>query len=206
MLETYLNPIYQRVMVLPVALRLRHTRWTPNRVTTLGCITGLCVALMLVLNLPIAAFLFVLVSGYLDTLDGALARLTETSSPIGTVLDIVCDRIVEFAIVFGLFLVEPATRASLTILMLGSILICVTSFLVVGVFQENNSHKSFHYSPGIIDRPEAFCFFAAMILLPQWFTALALIFSLLVFITAFVRLRQFFQYQPSDLQHAKQHT
>lgn len=47
---------------------------------------------------------------------------------MGTILDIIFDRIVEFAIIFGLFTVDPVHRAGIALFMLGSILICVTSF------------------------------------------------------------------------------
>ena len=79
--------------------------------------------------------------------------------------------------------------------MLGSVFICVTSFLIVSLFIPNTGEKSFHYSPGIIERAEAFFFFSLMILLPQYFTVLSLIFSLLVFLTAFIRIKEFSKVQ-----------
>jgi hypothetical protein len=82
-----------------------------------------------------------------------------------------------------------------SLLMLGSILICVTSFLVVGIFLENTSQKSFYYSPGLIERAEAFLFFVLMILFSKAFSILAVIFSILVFLTAALRLYQFAQYR-----------
>jgi len=139
------------------------------------------------------ACLFLLLSGYLDSLDGAYARLTSKTSQKGAVLDIISDRIVELAIVIGLYLLHPEIRDLAIVLMLGSMFLCITSFLVVGIFNQNDGQKSFHYSPGIIERPETFLFFIAMIFLPQFFSLLAFIFVCLVLLTAFVRLRQFFK-------------
>ena len=67
----------------------------------------------------------------------------------------------------------------------------MTSFLVVGIFSENKSQKGFHYSPGLMERPEAFLFFAMMMLLPTLFSALALLFTFLVFLTAGLRVLEF---------------
>lgn len=124
-------------------------------------------------------------------LDGSLARHQNKTSPIGAALDITADRLVEFAIILGLFLIDPHKRGLLCLLMLGSVLLCITTFLVVGIFSENQSEKGFHYSPGLMERTEAFAFFALMMLFPIYFTPLAAIFSALTFFTAGKRLYEF---------------
>lgn len=101
------------------------------------------------------------------------------------------DRIVEFSAVLALYLFDPQHRATLTILMLGSILLCITSFLVVGIFSNNTSQKSFYYSPGIMERAEAFLFFIVMTLFPDYFNFLAAVFCFLVCLTALIRLFEF---------------
>jgi phosphatidylglycerophosphate synthase len=163
----------------------------PNIFTLIALLLGSAILPCLVLNLRITAFIFLLLSGFLDTLDGSLARARGKSSPKGAAFDIISDRIVEVAIVLGLYMVDPTERALPSLLMLGSILICVTSFLIVGVFTENSSSKSFHYSPGLIERAEAFVFFGAMILIPSAFVMLAYLFSALVLLTALIRTVQF---------------
>ena len=75
--------------------------------------------------------------------------------------------------------------------MLGSMLVCVTSFLVVGIFVENHTEKGFHYSVGLIERAESFLFFILMIVFPEWFGVLSLLFIILVFYTAIERLYRF---------------
>jgi phosphatidylglycerophosphate synthase len=132
-----------------------------------------------------------LFSGFLDTIDGSLARHTQRASSQGAALDICCDRLVEFSIVLGLYLVDPVTRGFDTLLMLGSVLLCVTTFLVAGIFSEQSSYKSFYYSPGLIERTEAFILFFAMIAWPSQFYWLAPLFTLLVMLTAAIRLWQF---------------
>lgn len=200
MLEQFLRPHYQKIFVDPFA-NLIINKISPNGVTLLSCLFGIATPLLLVASHAILACVTLLISGYLDTLDGTLARHTHQcyqSNPFGAVLDIVCDRITEFAVVFGLFAVAPMQRGWLTMMMLGSILICITSFLVVGIFTKNKSQKSFHYSPGIMERFEAFIFFIAMMLLPAYFSIFGLIFVFLVLLTSVMRLFQFYASSLAD--------
>ncbi len=192
MLESYIRPFYQFLMVNPVVKLLnKFFRFEAHIVTALSGIFGFFAACAIFFDWRMIAVGLLLFSGYLDTLDGSLAREREQTSDFGCVLDILCDRLVEFMVIVGLFAVAPVVRAWPAILMLGSVLMCITSFLVVGIFSDNRGEKSFHYSPGLIERAEAFVFFIAMILLPQWFSLLAYLFSALVFLTAFLRVSQF---------------
>ncbi len=192
MLEKYFRPIYQTLFLDPLARALVCLPpISPNMITFLGCFLGLICAFFIAIGWHYLALLFLLLSGGCDTLDGTLARQTNRVSQVGTVWDIVCDRIVEAALVIGLFLYAPDARALLSLLMMTSILLCITSFLVVGIFSENQTEKGFYYSPGIIERGEAFVFFASMILLPSYFVILSLSFTFLVLLTAVIRLIQF---------------
>jgi phosphatidylglycerophosphate synthase len=167
---------------------------SPHSITIAGCLVGIAIWPLLMWNLTILAVMALLCSGFLDTLDGSLARYQGSSSPQGAALDIFCDRVVEFSVLLGLYEVDPEVRAIPILFMLGSVLLCITSFLVVGIFSENDSNKAFYYSPGLIERTEAFGFFLLMMIWPSFFTPLAWIFSLLVFLTALIRLWQFFRY------------
>ena len=190
MIEPYVRPLYQRIFCDPLA-RLLGKSFSPNFITLLGTGVGIAIIPTLYFNFTSLALALLIITGIFDTLDGTIARLFQKDSPFGTVLDIIGDRLVEFSIILGLFLVSPETRALGCILMLGSMIICITSFLVVGVFSENESQKGFHYSPGLMERPEAFLFFGAMFLLPQFFQLLAFLFTVLVFLTAYLRVMEF---------------
>lgn len=190
MIENYIRPTYQKFCVDYIAKRLVD-KCTPNQITLFACLLGILIIPALSMHKPLLATLLLLLSGYCDTLDGTLARLNSTNSNAGTMFDIVIDRIVEFAVILGLFAMDPIHRGWGTLFMLGSVLICVTSFLVVGIFTPNSSNKGFHYSPGLIERFEAFVFFTAMIWLPQYFQWLSSIFSILVGWTAYIRVSQF---------------
>lgn len=184
---------YQMICVDPVAKALP---FSPSGITLVGLFAGLLIPFFLWLEWPLASSCALLFSGYCDTLDGTLARMHRKSSPQGAVLDIVSDRIVEAAVIFGLWLVDPLARAGLCLLMMAAVLVCVTSFLVVGIFTENTSTKSFYYSPGIMERTEAFGLFLLMILMPSFFSVTCICFITLVFLTGFFRVHQFVRCKP----------
>lgn len=197
MLDTYCRSHFENWLVGPVIKLLKALRISPHLLTALACLLGLCVIPVLAMKSVWLSIVLTLASGYLDILDGSLARSYLLDTPKGCVFDIVSDRIVEFAILLGLYLYDPPSRGLPCMLMLGSSLICVTSFLVVSMFQNNPTppssriKKSFQYSPGLMERTEAFLFFLLMIALPDIFNILAFSYSALVGTTAMIRIRQF---------------
>ncbi len=193
MIDSHFRNFYQNCFINPLTSNPFIQKISPIFLTILACISGIISSICIVLNHRFLAVFFLILSGYLDTLDGSIARKTNTTSDIGTILDITSDRIVEFACIFALYLVNPFSRATYCLLMTGSVLLCVCSFLVVGIFTPNSSEKNFYYSPGIMERTEAFLFFLAMIIFSYGFSYFAIVFITLTFFTAFFRIYQFVQ-------------
>ena len=193
MIEQSIRPFYQKILVDPIANRLINST-TPIQITLASGFLGLACIPLIYNQYNLMAIIVLLISGYLDTLDGTLARLQNSSSSIGSVLDIMMDRLVEFSAIFGLYLLSPQVRATTTIILLGSILWCVTSFLVVGIFSPNEGEKGFHYSPGLIERAETFIFIGLMIIWPKAYNGLAITLTLFIFMTTMMRLYQFIKF------------
>ncbi len=94
-------------MVYAVAQRC--ARLSPTVVTTLGMTLALVVPILAVLHdsgrsLLLLAAAVVLLSGFLDSLDGAVAVITGRESAFGSVLDSVADRVADTAYVLALWL------------------------------------------------------------------------------------------------------
>ena len=189
MLELHLRPLYQRIFVHPVAKQLAK-KCTPNSVSLASLFIGVAAAPAIAMGAPWTAVILLLISGYLDTLDGTIARMTDNCTDFGTMLDITCDRIVEIAIMIGLFAYAPDERGWFCIAMLGSVLIVVTTFLTAGMFMPNESEKTFNYTPALMERPEAFTFFILMMFIPEYFSWFAYLFIVLVLYTAALRMVQ----------------
>ena len=77
MLEAYFRPIYQACLADPVAkwLVISHPF-----ITYLACGTGIFAAVMVAGNYPMLATALLLLSGFLDTLDGSVARMNNRIS------------------------------------------------------------------------------------------------------------------------------
>lgn len=133
-----------------------------NALTTAGMLVGVGSAALVVLGHPVAGFLALWLSGLIDAADGTLARLT-TSTPMGAILDITFDRVVELSVVAALAWRFPEARFELVVLA-GVIAIAMSLFLSIGAAVQNRSVKSFHYAPGLGERTEAFICLSLMIL------------------------------------------
>lgn len=191
MLETYIRPVFQKIFVNTMA-KIVSRYCHANSITIASLMIGLLSALSIGLNWTISAVILMLISGYLDILDGSVARFNKASSSWGTVLDIMSDRTVEVAIILGFALRTPEL-AIVFLLMMGATLLCVSSFLVIGIFSVNTTNKSFYYSPGLIERAEAFIFFIAMICFINWELWIALLYIAFVLWTAGFRVFEFYQ-------------
>ena len=195
MIESRLRPWFQQKFVERPATLV--SRWiTPDQLTLMALLSGLVAAAALSLGWNIMATILIAISGYMDIIDGSVARIRRETSPFGTILDIFCDRVVEIAIIVAFAIREPQL-AFLCTMMMGASMLCITSFLVVGIFAVNDGNKSFYYSPGLIERAEAFIFFVVMALLPAWAGTLGIIYIILVMWTALFRIYEFYiqQYQ-----------
>lgn len=153
-----------------VARALQRARLSANAVTALAMVVGVAAGVAAARGATVASILLLWSSGLLDAADGALARLTR-SDPLGAILDITSDRVVEVAVIVGLAWRHP--EASLDLLVLaGVIAIAMSLFLSIAAALRNRSVKSFHYAPGLGERTEAFLCLTAMLAgsahLRQW--------------------------------------
>lgn len=133
-----------------------------NTLTIIGMFVGVAAAGLVASQYFVAGFAVLWLSGLIDAADGTLARLTQPS-PIGAILDITFDRVVEIAMIAALAISFPGARLELLILA-GTIAIAMSLFLSIAAAVANTSIKSFHYAPGLGERTEAFIFFSLMIL------------------------------------------
>jgi CDP-diacylglycerol--glycerol-3-phosphate 3-phosphatidyltransferase len=86
----------------PIVNLLAKTSITPNMVTWLGFFLILIATALIATGYPFAAGWVMLLSGFFDILDGALARLTNQVTKFGGVLDSTLDRLSEAAILIGI--------------------------------------------------------------------------------------------------------
>jgi archaetidylinositol phosphate synthase len=133
-----------------------------NALTIAGMLLGVAAALLAAAGLPVAAVAVLWLSGLIDAADGTLARLTK-ATPLGAILDITFDRVVEISMIVALAWRFRDARLELLVLA-GVIAIAMSLFLSIAAAVANRSVKSFHYAPGLGERTEAFICLTLMIL------------------------------------------
>ena len=167
-----------RKMVQPVfdqaATGLKKLGLSANQVTIISGIIGGATGFFVYNDMMGIGILLLWISGMLDVVDGTMAR-REKPTAIGTILDLVLDRIVELSVLIGIALRFPETQIVMLFL-IASFVIGMTMFLAIGAVSENYGIKSFQYQPGLVERTEGFLFLTAMLLFPSAIIWIAIVF------------------------------
>lgn len=161
----------------------------PNQITAAAFVTGIGAGLALFIGHPWLATALLWFSGYLDAVDGAMARQSGRSNSFGAMLDIISDRIVELAIFWALVLNHPEAQLAMLGLV-SAVLLSMTVFLTTGMMVKNTGKKSFYYQAGLMERTEGFIASTAMILVPSWLVFLTWLYAGLIGVTIVQRLMQ----------------
>ncbi len=135
----------------PVVRVLAKTPVTPNSLTLFNLILASGSVALIVTSNFLAAGIMVLVAGFLDMLDGALARNTNRITRFGAILDSTIDRLAEGFILLGILYVyanEGSIRGSL---LTGSVLLISFS---VSYIKSRAEAVGIECSVGFFTRPE----------------------------------------------------
>jgi archaetidylinositol phosphate synthase len=100
MLDTHARKMVEP-LIRKTAKGLLKTGLTANQVTMFSFVIGISSGFFVYWNFPVWAVFLLWFSGFLDAVDGTMARLTKPS-PWGTVLDVTLDRLVEISVILGL--------------------------------------------------------------------------------------------------------
>ncbi|KMJ56868.1 CDP-alcohol phosphatidyltransferase [Bacillus sp. LL01] len=187
MLDTHARK-YVQPIISNTAEKLLKFGLTPNQVTIISFFIGVSSGAFFYFGLPVIAVLVLWISGFLDAVDGTMARKTK-SSPWGTVMDVTFDRLVEISVILGVAFVYPEIQWALLLLSV-SIIFSITVFLTVGAVSEKQGMKSFYYQAGLAERTEGFILLSLMMLLPAFVLWTTLVFLAVEIITG---LQRFFE-------------
>lgn len=182
MLDTHCRKYIQPLIGLGADIAIK-LGLDANRVTIIAMLVGVLSGILTALDLNIAGILMLWISGYLDAVDGTIARKTKSSSPFGTVMDITFDRIVEGSVIIGVAY-KYSQFSFISLILAVSIIISMTIFLTTGPLAENKGEKTFYYQAGLAERTEGFVMLSLMILLKERAEVVINIFSGVVLFTA----------------------
>ena len=88
-------------LLKPFTERISSVGIKPNHITVLACIFGFFSAYFIISGERIPAILFLILSGFFDALDGALARNERLKTEFGGFLDSVLDRYVDASVILA---------------------------------------------------------------------------------------------------------
>ncbi|MGO9061007.1 MAG: CDP-alcohol phosphatidyltransferase family protein [Candidatus Binataceae bacterium] len=166
---------------------LYHAGLRANYVTAAGGLLGTVSGLAFARGYNAAALAALWISASLDAVDGTVARNFEHPTPIGGVLDLSLDRVVEAMVLLGIAWRRPFLDfAALTVL--ASWYVNITVFLAVGAAVGAGT-KLIHYPPGLLERTEALVFFTLLVFSGSMGIYLCYIYAAAEILTALQRLR-----------------
>jgi len=156
---------------------------TAELLTYAGAAFGTLAGVFFYYGLDINGFACVLISGFLDAIDGRVARLGEGPTPWGGVLDLTFDRVVEASVLLGIAVPRPELHVpALVLAATWYINLCV--FLAVGAASEKTGEKVIDYPPGILERGESLVFAFVVVALPSIADLAAYTYAILEVVTA----------------------
>ena len=171
------------VITHPIARILEKLGLHPNTVTILGLFLNIGAAAILASGRLVWGGVFLLLASSVDSLDGALARVSGAKSRFGAFLDSTLDRISEGALFFGLLVWLLQQNATLEIyltflILLGSVMISYTRARAEGV--------GYECKVGILTRLERVVVFGAGLII-GWVRPTLIFMAVFTWITVFQR-------------------
>mgnify|MGYP000197489181 FL=1 len=192
MFDAQLRPLIDRLLN-PIGRGLVALGMTANQVTMIGAAFGLIAAGCVAAGLFYPALWFVIANRVIDGLDGAVARASR-SSDFGGYLDIVSDFIFYSAIPMAFAVARPETALAAAFLIF-SFLGTATSFLGFAILAEKHQvttkirgKKAFYYLGGLTEGTETILLFLAMLVWPDYFSLMAIVFGILCWVTTGTRI------------------
>lgn len=187
MLDSHAHKYFQPLFTFIARGCLRYGI-SANTLTIAGLGMGLVAATLVMFEQALLGIAVLWLSGLLDAADGTLARMTRTS-PLGAVMDITFDRVVEVTMILALAWRYPEARMPL-LLLTAVIVVAMSLFLSIGAALANPSSKSFYYAPGLAERSEGFICLSLMALNPSHLVFWTLLFTAAIAVTMVQRFRQ----------------
>ena len=179
--------------LIQIARQVCRLNISADAITVSGFAIGMLCIPLLAQEQYWLALLCLTVNRLLDGLDGPVARLT-TTTDAGAFLDITLDFLFYSGFVFGVVLGSP-DQAVFGALLIFSFVANGCASLAFSIFAERNGlstdargSKSFYYLGGLAEGFETIIAFTLICLLPHLFWLIAIVFSLMCWVSAVYRI------------------
>ena len=181
MLDNYFIKFLKPLLNI-IATFLYKMKVGPNTVTLFGLFLSF-ISFFLIMNFNYKfALIFFIAGRLMDGIDGALANKT-AKSDFGGFLDIVCDFITYSIIPLG-FILSIESNSFFGSILLSTFFGTGSTFLAIAIFEKNSEitkqyNKSFYHVGGLIGGFITVVFLSLMLIFPNNFNFIAIIFSIL---------------------------
>jgi len=166
----------------PAVRLLARTSITPNAITWFGFLLAVGAAALIVTGHLFAAGFVVLIAGFFDLLDGALARHTNQTTRFGVVLDSMLDRLSEAVLLLGILLLYARDQSIIPILL---VCLALLGGLLVSYIRARAETLGLECQVGLFTRAERVVVLALGLLLNQIAYALVTALAIIVVFSFF---------------------
>lgn len=166
----------------PVVRFLSRTPITPSAITWFGFLLTVGAAALIIKEHLLAAGFIVLIAGFFDILDGALARRTNQATRFGAILDSTLDRLSEAVLLLGILVLYAEEQSITGILLVGFALI---GSLLVSYVKARAEALGLECQVGLFTRAERVIVLALGLLLNQISYALIIALAIIVMFSFF---------------------
>jgi len=166
----------------PVVRFLSRTPITPSAITWFGFLLTVGAAALIITGHLLVAGFVVLIAGFFDMLDGALARRTNQTTRFGAVLDSTLDRVSESVVLLGI-LVVYAGEQSITGILLVSV--ALVGSLLVSYIRARAEALGLECQVGLFTRAERVIVLVLVLVLNQIDNALIIALAIIVVFSFF---------------------
>jgi hypothetical protein len=189
MLENKIRPALE-VLLAPLSQALvKFTHLSPYMLT-IASLIGLAVLPLMLLNLTKLALIALWLAYCLNLMSGSLVIAKQPLNAVNALYDILALRTIDFAIIFGFYLLNPGIIAWIGLLILASNLIASTAHLAIGILQQAKPGFLYH-NFGLIDRLEIFIIYSILIVFPFTYGILGVGLAILLLCSAAFRVLEF---------------
>lgn len=166
----------------PVVWLLAKTPVTPGAITWFGFLLAAGAAALIATGHLFAAGFIVLLAGFFDILDGALARYTNRTTHFGAVLDSTLDRLAEAVLLLGILFLYAREQLVAEILLVG---IALLGSLLVSYIRARAEALGIKCQVGLFTRAERVIVLALGLLLNQFAYALVIALAIIAIFSFF---------------------
>lgn len=170
----------------PAVRLLAKTPITPNTISWFGFLVTIGAAALIITGYLFAAGFVVLVAGFFDILDGALARSTNRTTQFGAVLDSTLDRLAEAVLLLGILVLYTKEPSTTGILVVG---VALLGSLLVSYIRARAEALGLKCQVGLFTRAERVVVLALGLLLSQ-FTHALIIALVIIVVFSFITIGQ----------------